>query len=305
MYTLVYTLYFILKRKQKRRLERGREESVLIGRIEWFYNVLVRNRYQKHPLHRYGLNQKPRKEPVIVSLTSYPKRSGTVWLTVETLLRQTVRPDKIILWLADSQYNGWEDLPKELREQQKRGLEIRFCSDLRSHKKYYFVMKEYSEALVILADDDMFYPYDTVETLLRLHKKHPLDVCTMTAQVMAPSRFANPSEWRNPMLDETFEHSDQIQIFSGSGSLFPPRTLDESVFDRDLIQSLCPYADDLWLTLMALKKGTGITMQRPWRAFPVTIYGTGVDSLWYVNAEGGQNDAQWKAMLAHFKEMEI
>lgn len=297
MCTIVYVIYFSLKREEKRRREKGKKESefirFLLGYCEWFYNIPYRRWMEKHPSNRYGLNKKNRSKRIIVSLTSYPKRIDTVWLTIETLMRQTVKPDKIILWLANSQFSGVESLPSELVKLQERGLTIRFCDDLRSHKKYYYVMQEFPEDLVILADDDMFYPYDTIKKLLAMWKKHPDDICTMAGQVMEPTFITKPSIWRNPYLYERFEHSSKIQAFTGSGSLYPPDSLNKMAFDSGKIMQFCPYADDLWLTYMAHKKGTRITVQSPWRAFPVTIYGTGEDSLYYVNAEGGQNDVQW------------
>lgn len=48
-----------------------------------------------------------RKEKVIVSLTSYGRRvSDTVYYTLISLLRQTYKPDAIILWLD---YENWND----------------------------------------------------------------------------------------------------------------------------------------------------------------------------------------------------
>lgn len=304
MYSFIYRLYFYLKRKEKKAKEERKEPAKFLkkflDRIEWFYNVLVRNWYMNHPSKRCGLAEKPREQKVIVSLTSYPKRIGTVWLTIETLLRQSVKPDAIILWLAKTQFENMDDLPEALLRQRERGLTIRFCEDLRSHKKYYYVMQQYPEDLIILADDDMFYPRDTIKKLLDMHNENPDDICTMTAQVIEPSFEAKPSLWRNPKLKETFKHSDNIQIFSGSGSLYPPHTLDEKLFDVNLIQRLCPYADDLWLTFMAYRNNTKITAAAPWRSFPITIYGTAEGSLWYVNAAEGQNDEQWRAMLEYF-----
>ena len=37
---------------------------------------------------------------LIVSLTSYPPRFKTLHLTIKSLLDQTVRPDRIILWIG-------------------------------------------------------------------------------------------------------------------------------------------------------------------------------------------------------------
>ena len=137
---------------------------------------------------------------------------------------------------------------------------------------------------------------------MKMHKKYPQDVCTMTAQFIDGGFDVLPSLWRNPKLDEKLEHSDSLQIFTGSGSLYPPNSLNKSVFDKSLVLRLCPYADDLWLTYMAKRNNTKITMENPWRAFPVTIYSTNEGSLWYINAEAGKNDEQWQAILNHFEE---
>ena len=243
-----------------------------------------------------------REQRIIVSLTTYPKRIGTIWLTIETLMRQRVKPDEIILWLAESQFcNGIADLPENLLRLQSRGLSIRFCDDLRSHKKYYYALQEYSKDLVILVDDDMFYPRDTIQKLLKMHKRWPSDICCMTAQVMEPDFQSVPSLWRNPGLGEhNWQHTDQIQAFTGSGTLIPPDALPPEAFDKDTFQRICPYADDLWVTFMAHRKGTKITTMSTWRPFPVCIYGTAAGSLYYINGEGKQNDVQWQNLLDEY-----
>lgn len=305
MYELIYRLYFILKRKQKKRKEKNKATGFivqkLLDRIEWYYNVLIKQKYEKSNTNENKLGKSKRKERIIVSLTSYPKRISDVWITIETLLRQTEKPDMVILWLADSQFNGIESLPQKLIELQKRGLTIRFCKDLKSHKKYFYVMQEYPEDLIILADDDMFYPYDMIEKLMKLHYEYPEDICTMTAQVIGDDITVVPSKWKNPCLSEKYQHSTKLQVFTGSGSLYPPHSLNPQVFNEKIIKEICPYADDLWITFMAKLNGTKVTAQYPWRAFPITIYGSGIGSLYYINAEEGQNDIQWKALLNYFK----
>ena len=82
----------------------------------------------------------------------------------------------MILWLAKSQFDDISVLPQKLVNLQKRGLTIRFCDDLRSHKKYFYVMQEHPEDIIVLADDDMFYPSDTLRKLIKMHKKYPKDI---------------------------------------------------------------------------------------------------------------------------------
>ena len=303
MYNFLYGLYFKLRRIGKKCELSGFIYKVvkkIVGYIEAYYNLHVMKQYMKRTIHKMGVTTKKREQKIIVSLTSFPKRIDTLWITIETLLRQTMKPDEIILWLAEEQFDGMDSLPTKLLEQQKRGLSIRFCDDLRSHKKYYYTMQEYPDDIVILMDDDMFYPYDTIEKLWKLHLKYPKDICCITTQVMEPSFDSMPSEWRNPGISEKVEHSKKVQIFTGSGSLFVPGVLAKETFDKQLIKELCPYADDLWLTFMAYRKGTHITSLDKWRAFPISIYGTSEGSLWYINSADGKNDEQWKAILAYF-----
>lgn len=303
MYSFIYRIYFSLQRKRKKYKEKEKNADAafqkviqfMLGYIEAYYNIFVVKNWKKHPSEKYGLNRKQRKEKIVVSLTSFPGRIDTLWITIESILRQSVKPDKIILWLAESQFDGLKSLPGSLLILQKRGLTIRFCDDLRSHKKYFYTMQEYPDDLVVLLDDDMIYPLDTIEKLIKLHHKYPADICTITGQVIVPGKL--PSQWRNPMLSEKFEHSDELQVFSGSGSLYPPHAVHKDAFDKKKMQGVCPYADDLWLTYMGQGNNTKITALYPWRAFPITIYGTSQESLWKINAAQGQNDIQWENLL--------
>lgn len=305
MYSIIYNLYFCIKRYQKRLIEKNKKQSNLcnkiIGYIEAYYNIYWVKKIRKKYSFSCINNNKQRDKKIIVSLTSFPKRIDTVWITIVTLLNQSLKPDKIILWLAKEQFNGINSLPENLTKLQKYGLQIRFCDDLRSHKKYYYTMLENPEDIVILFDDDMFYPKNTIKKLYELHKRFPNDICAINTQVMNGGFESMPSTWRNPYIKEKVITSDKVQIFTGSGSLFPPYSLDSEVFNKDAILKLCPYADDLWLTFMAYKNNTKISSISKWRSFPITIYNTEEERLWYINSEGGQNDEQWVNLLNNYK----
>ena len=53
---------------------------------------------------RNKLHPRQSGEEVIVSLTTFPARISTVWITIETIFRQEVMPDRIVLWLAKEQF---------------------------------------------------------------------------------------------------------------------------------------------------------------------------------------------------------
>lgn len=305
MTLIIYKLYFFLSRVKRSNINKKNIKYLfslkIIGYIEAYFNIFLVNYYRKKKNQKFGLNEKNRSEKIIISLTSFPKRIDTVWITIETLMSQSMKADKIILWLAEEQFpNKLNDLPKSLLNQRSRGLTIRFCDDLRSHKKYFYTMQEYVDDLIVLVDDDMFYPSDTIKKLYKLHKKKPKDICVITTQKISPNILSMPSKWENPKLNELLESTYKAQIFTGSGSLYVPHCLDDDVFNKELLLRICPYADDLWLTFMALKKGTRISSLSKWRSFPISIYGTNEGSLYYINAENKMNDQQWQNLINNY-----
>lgn len=303
MYSFLYQLYFFLKRLKKK--NNALINSVcdkIIGYIEAYYNLYFLKHNSKYNKRKNMLYKKRRNKKIIASLTSYPKRISTVWITIVTIMNQTMKPDEIILWLAREQFEGLESLPDNLINLQNQGLTIRFCDDLKSHKKYYYSLIENPNDIVILFDDDMFYPKDTIKQLYKMHIDNPNDVCVITSQMITPTVFTKPSLWRNPLINEDVTHSNKIQIFSGSGTLLTYESLDNLAFDKELIKKLCFYADDLWLTFMIYKKGNRISSLNKWRAFPVTIYDTHIEALFYVNVENGMNDKQWKKIIDYFPD---
>ena len=47
----------------------------------------------------------------------------------------------------------------------KNGLEIRFVKDIGSYTKAIYAFKEFSESIIVTADDDIFYPKDWLKKL--------------------------------------------------------------------------------------------------------------------------------------------
>ena len=56
---------------------------------------------------------------LIVSLTSYPARFGTLHLTLGCLLDQSIKADRTILWIA---HDDLDQLPAAVRELEQHGL---------------------------------------------------------------------------------------------------------------------------------------------------------------------------------------
>lgn len=251
----------------------------------------------------YGLITEPRDETYIVSLTSFPARIDEIWITIETILRQSFKPDKIILWLAKSQFPD-AIIPESLENLKKRGLTINFCDeDLRSHKKYYYVMESYPEANIVTFDDDVYYPSNTLLDIIKLHQKYPKVICANRAHKITFTKKGLTNEyskWKHNYKVISYPNHLLTQVGVG-GVLYPPGSLHNEVFNTIVFKEICFHADDLWLKVMAIKKGTKVVTNKRYNKDFITITSSQKEKLVANNVFGGGNDEQLKRLLNHYK----
>ena len=195
---------------------------------------------------------------IVVSLTSFPERINTIHLCVKTLLNQTYKPDRVLLWLAKSQFpNQEEDLPKALLKLKKNGLSICWCDDIRSYKKLIPAIEKYPDSAIITTDDDVYYGKNWLKGLVDSYKEHPEEIiCYRAAKIEFDNgRFIRDdiqpySEYK----DATYLH----QQTGVGGVLYPPHSLYKDILRRNAFMQLAPTNDDLWFWLMAVLNGRKI-----------------------------------------------
>lgn len=300
MYTLLNKLYFnfyyLLKKHPSNKSLRFTSRFIA-SLASFYFNSITIFIYKHFPIKRHGVRCDKRKVKVIASLTSFPARIETVWITIETIMRQNTQADEIVLWLADSQFNGVESLPQSLRMQIQRGLTIKFCEDIRSHKKYYYSMVDYPNDIIVTFDDDMFYPYDTLEKLLKMNKQTPTNIVCSNASLLVGG--INSNEWIKP-LDEVIS-SSSLSVIGCGGVLYPPNSLPEEVFNKENIFKCAPNADDLWLTIMAYMNKTKISCMK-YQPYPLPIKNTQEHSLFKTNNSNHylNNERQWELLKSEY-----
>ena len=204
--------------------------------------------------------QKARVEKdLIVSLTSFPARINNVWQVVECLKRQTVLPEKIILWLSEEQFPNGEGIPESLRKQEDKLFEIRLVEgDIRSHKKYLYAIQEFPEKTFITCDDDVYYETDMIERLENTSLRFPRCIVANNAHTILHDSNGNllPYLKWSPATHQ-YESKDLLQVGIG-GVLYPPRCLNPLVARIDIFKNVAPLADDIWLNTMARLNKTPI-----------------------------------------------
>lgn len=255
---------------------------------------------KKHRIKYQSKNDFEKK--IIVSLTSFPARINRIWLVIECILRQSMRPDLIILYLAESQFpNRERGLPKKvLKYLDNKQLEIKFVEDLRSHKKYFYSFQEFADDLVILVDDDIFYPSNTIENLLIEYKKHPdCIICSRANNVKKEKGKILPYEKWEKL--KTFK-GPSFSVFhtSGGGTLYSPGRFTSDLYDKNVFLTYCKYADDVWLNLQAQRsKLQTVKTGRYSEILPILNFNT--YALKNINVASGGNDEQLKKLIDFYK----
>lgn len=192
---------------------------------------------------------------IIVSITTYGRRIYDVHLTIESIMEQTFKANRILLFLDYSFQK--KPLPFVLEKLKKRGLEIHYCKDVRSFTKLLPALTLYPDDAIVTIDDDIIYDIDMLEKLITAYRKDPCYIYCNRQHRMILNRNRkllpyNKWQWYCPETDANI-----LNFPTGVGGiLYPPHSLDEEVFNESVYMSICQFADDVWFKAMAMKKGT-------------------------------------------------
>ncbi|WP_207536126.1 hypothetical protein [Desertivirga arenae] len=238
----------------------------------------------------------------VVTLTSKPSRIKKLWLVIESILRQSEKPDGLILYLARDEFAHEDVLPESLTSLKKRGLQIVFVEDnLKPHNKYYFAMKAFPKANIITVDDDKIYPSNLIENLKKGHVKYPDAICaSMTRSIVwEHSRLATYIKW--PVYKFSSKPSHLLIALGVCGVLYPPNALHADVFDKERLKQMALHADDLWLKVMAIRSNTQVfSIASSSNQSLVSISGSNAEQLTTRNIANGENDTVINDLFSYY-----
>lgn len=241
---------------------------------------------------------------IIISFTTYPARIHTIGRVVNCMLRQTMIPDKIILYLAESQFPD-RKLPVGINIYENHGFEIRWCKeDLGPHKKYFYAMQEFPEDIVITVDDDFYYANTLVSELVYWHKKFPHAVIARRTRIMTcmeDGTLAPYQEWSLNCASYAYTPRMDLCAGGGGGVLYPPHVLGTETFSSNYFMSECRHADDIWLKFMEVLYGIPVIVTREnFDDTPMAEYSN--DGLFQHFNGGDGNNRQIQNVLRKYNE---
>ena len=245
---------------------------------------------------------------VIVSLTTFGERILWIGPAIESIMEQTVKANKIVLWLGH-EFEKPHMIPQDLRMLEKRGLEIRFTEDCGPATKLIPSLKAFPDDIIITIDDDTLYSYDLLDKLIRGHYRYPDAIITDYIDTIVADNGSfryglNTPESRPVIPTEPDIHPVALGV---SGVLYPPKSMHPDVTDTDLFRKLSPKADDVWFKIMQLRAGTPVfcvcgTHPDNERLISMEHHDPSL-SLYRYNLLQGGNDKQLAALFEHFPEV--
>lgn len=280
-----------------------KKESHLSGWLQWqLYKYVKANlvRYYKRiSSSALGVDH---TSDVIVSLTSFPARITVVHLAIKSMLNQTEKPKKIVLWLGKDYFPlGEDNLPSSLLELKPLGLDIAFCEDLKAHTKYFYAFQKYPNNLIVTVDDDIIYPKNLLSTLLETQQQYPNCVVANRVRNM---KIENDSfkSYRQWGINELNNLGPSKKLFATGvgGVLYQPSFFLKSFFDIESIKNTNCIGDDIWLKAGQIVNNIPVVFTNYYFKPFIEIPESQNESLNSKNVFGSDNDRQVKTVFEHF-----
>lgn len=265
---------------------------------EYIKYTVNANQLRLQPVQKLkDINQS--KAPVVVSLTSIPSRLKKVHLTIRSLMHQSMKPEKIVLWLNEELK---DHLPRKLVELTGELFEIHFSPLTSSHRKLIHSLELFPDSVIITSDDDGLYHYNWLERLWQEHKLYPDQIITNRCKLITYDKEGNTLPYRQwiSRIPAGFSSPTLMPIGCG-GVLYPPHSLLPEATNSELFLKLAPKADDLWFKSMSYLNGTICRRASELSDDPIPVSGTRSFTLAKTNVNQDKNREQWNALREYYK----
>src|SRR6266550_6405874 len=212
--------------------------SVTLG-VLGFRRLLPRNRKRRRQVRfireTLAANRTFDNRRVIVSLSTLPDRISSLTPTIRSLLKQTRRPDEIVLAIPEFSVREQRHyvVPKYisrlpgvriLRTREDWGPATKFIAAIQDE-----LAAGRQNTLIMVVDDDRVYPRDALETYLHYSEQLP-DAALCFRGAAMPRNL----DWRNAKMicASELRQPQPTAVITGCGSyLIQPRFFDESLWD--------------------------------------------------------------------------
>lgn len=236
---------------------------------------------------------------LIISLTSYPKRFNILPVAIQSLLNQSIMPDRIILWLYKDDYKS---LPSSIKDFESFGLQILLIDKIyKSYTKLLPTLINFPDSFIVTCDDDILYKPTLLEELVECYERIG-GIISQRAHIIQfnnKGKILPYTKWIEKTPPKNFFEINSALVFptTGGGTLYPPNCFYNGVLDINKALELCPNADDIWFFFMASLNNTKSSLIGG-RHF-ISLNKNSKNTLWELNRDGG-NDRQLASLINEF-----
>lgn len=197
------------------------------------------------------------QKPIYISLTSIYQNQKLLIKTLDSIINQTLLPNKIYLYLSYEPYlldKGFrESIPDiNLREFiQRFPIEVRFVENTGSYRKLLPLLKDKwnEDCIIITIDDDTEYDSNLIKNLVSDYTIHK---CVIGYRAFTPQSSGLKDIRYNSRQNTIPKYIYNFPTGKG-GILYCPSFFHgtgDLIFNKDLYMSLCPTADDVWFMIL-------------------------------------------------------
>lgn len=196
-------------------------------------------------------------KPVYISLTSIFSRQERLYIVLSNLLKQTLLPNKIYIYLSDKPSffdNGYVNrkityIPLEnLIKKYDNIFNIIWGDDIGSYGKLLPLLKiKWKEdCLIITLDDDTIYDFNLIKNLILDYNKHN---CVINYRGFTPNIKENLTYF-NYNCKKNIKKKYIYNFPTGkAGILYHPSFFHKTgnlIFDETIYKNICKTGDDIW-----------------------------------------------------------
>ena len=212
--------------------------------------------FKEHPM---------KKIPIYISLTSIFKNQNILFMTLQSIMKQTTLPDKIFVYLSEKPYildTGFAN--KVITNQQllhfleknKEIIKINWVENQGSYRKLLPLLKEKwnEDCIIITIDDDTVYDNKLINRMVQDYYKHN---CVINYRGFTP-KINHLGEFnylkRNKLINN---HIYNFPTGKG-GILYKPQFFhktDNLIFSENIYMNICNKQDDIWFYIIRVKNG--------------------------------------------------
>ena len=262
------------------------------GNIDPISNVskdYVRHLWNQHYAIRDYIKKKYNKSyddlfnaPIYINITTWPKRDKFLPIMLESIKNQTLKPDKIILWLSEEEYDK-NNIPTHIQECLDTGKlsEIQWVKrNIFCHKRYE-TFKFNSNCYNLFVDDDIIYPKTYIEELYKLSKNNQ----DCIAVYCSSSIEYNGNKIIKQKVNLSPSHKN---AFMGGLSCFPPYSFPKEALNKniDLRDQYVSKCDESWIKPFLIKHDKKIIALKQFDSNLLpTIKDSQNNSMWETNKQ--------------------